>query len=101
MASQSGAAATALGAGMPIVATPVGGLVDQIAHEKTGLVARRADAEALADAIGRLAQDRTMLRSMVDEIGRRRAARSMSAFLDRLVPIAQRAARDIASAPTR
>ena len=42
-----------------------------------------------------------MLRSMVDEIGRRRAARSMSAFLDRLVPIAQRAARDIASAPTR
>jgi glycosyltransferase involved in cell wall biosynthesis len=97
-ASQSGAAATALGAGMPVVATPVGGIVDQIAHEKTGLVARRADAEALADAIGRLALDRTMLRSLIDEIERRRAERSMSAFLDRMIPIAQRAARGIAAA---
>jgi glycosyltransferase involved in cell wall biosynthesis len=96
-ASQSGVAVAALGAGMPIVATPVGGLVDQVEHEKTGLVARGVDAAALADAIGRLAQDRSLLRAMVDEIGRRRAQRSMSAFLDRLIPIAQRAAHGIAA----
>jgi glycosyltransferase involved in cell wall biosynthesis len=100
-ASQSGVAAAAFGAGMPIVATPVGGLADQVEHERTGLLARRADAAALADAIERLAQDRTLLRSMVGEIARRRGERSMSAFLDRMMPIAQRAARGIAAAPAR
>jgi hypothetical protein len=39
-----------------------------------------------------------MLRSLIDEIERRRAERSMSALLDRMIPIAQRAARDIAAA---
>jgi glycosyltransferase involved in cell wall biosynthesis len=100
-ASQSGVAAAALGAGMPVVATPVGGLVDQVEHEKTGLLAGRADAAALADAIERLAQDRSLLRAMVDEIARRRGERSMSAFLDRMMPIAQRAAQGIAAAPAR
>jgi glycosyltransferase involved in cell wall biosynthesis len=90
-ASQSGVIAAALGAGMPVVATPVGGLVDQVEHERTGLLASRIDAEALADAIERLAHDRGMLRSMIVEIERRRAKRSMAAFLDRLVPIARRA----------
>jgi hypothetical protein len=42
-----------------------------------------------------------MLKSLVDEIGRQRAERSMSAFLDRMVPIAQRAAGDVAGAPAR
>lgn len=97
-ASQSGAAAAALGAGMPVVATPVGGLVDQVEHEKTGLIAGGVDAEALADAIGRLAHDRSLLKSMVAEIGRRRAERSMSAFLDRMIPIARRAAQGSAAA---
>ncbi len=98
-ASQSGVAAAALGAGMPIVATPVGGLVDQVEHEKTGLLARRIDAEALAEAIARLVRDRALLHSMIDEIGRRRAQRSMAAFVDRIVPIARRAAKAAATAP--
>jgi glycosyltransferase involved in cell wall biosynthesis len=97
-ASQSGAAAAALGASMPVVATPVGGLVDQVEHEKTGLIAGGVNAEALADAIGRLAHDRSLLKSMVDEIRRRRAERSMSAFLDRMIPIARRAAQGRAAA---
>jgi glycosyltransferase involved in cell wall biosynthesis len=98
-ASQSGVAAAALGAGMPVVTTPVGGLVDQIEHEKTGLIARRVDAEALAEAIGRLAQNRVMLRSMIDEIRRRRGQRSMAAFVDQIVPLARRAAEGIAARP--
>ena len=84
-ASQSGVVAAALGAGMPVVATPVGGLAEQVEHGKTGLIAQRVDAEALADSIGRLAHDRVMLRSIIDEIERRRAERSMTAFADRIV----------------
>ena len=100
-ASQSGAAAAALGAGMPVVATPVGGLVEQIEHEKTGLLAHRVDAKALADAIERLAQDRVMLRLIIDEIERRRTERSMAAFLDHIVAIALRTAEDITAEPGR
>jgi glycosyltransferase involved in cell wall biosynthesis len=91
-ASQSGVAAAALGAGLPVVATPVGGIVDQIDHERTGLLAARIDAEALADAIERLAKDRAMLRALRDQIRCRRNERSMAAFLDRLIPITRRAA---------
>lgn len=89
-ASQSGVAAVAFGAGMPVVATPVGGLVEQIAHEKTGLLAERVDAAALAEAIERLARDRVLFRSLAAEIGIRRGERSMAAFVDRTVEIARR-----------
>jgi glycosyltransferase involved in cell wall biosynthesis len=53
-ASQSGVAAATLGMGLPVVATPVGGLVEQITDGITGVIARRADAGALAEAIARL-----------------------------------------------
>lgn len=56
-ASQSGVAAAARSAGMPIVATPVGGLAEQIRHDADGLISLTATAESIADAIGRLADD--------------------------------------------
>ncbi len=43
--------------GVPIVTTPVGGNVELIHHEKTGLLVPYNNAEALKDAIVRLRQD--------------------------------------------
>jgi glycosyltransferase involved in cell wall biosynthesis len=53
-ASQSGVAASAYAAGRPVVATPVGGLVEQVIPGETGLIARDTTADALADAIAEL-----------------------------------------------
>jgi len=56
-ASQSGIAAAALTAGVPVVATPVGGLAEQVDHGRTGLVCAAVTASALADSIKTLAGD--------------------------------------------
>lgn len=56
-ASQSGVAAAAASAGMPTVATPVGGLAEQVRHEETGLIAKEVTASSLALAIRRLLDD--------------------------------------------
>ena len=50
-ASQSGVVAIAMGAALPVVATPVGGLQEQVIHKKTGLLAQDVSAEAIAHAI--------------------------------------------------
>lgn len=60
-ASQSGVAAAAYAAGRPVVATPVGGLTEQVVHGRTGLLARSMSAEALADAVQALASDPGLL----------------------------------------
>jgi glycosyltransferase involved in cell wall biosynthesis len=59
-ASQSGVAPTSLGAGVPVVVTPLRGLVEQIIPEANGLVAAAATPEALAASIRRLATDRAL-----------------------------------------
>ena len=53
-ASQSGVIAAAYGAGLPVIATPVGGLVEQVIDGHTGVIAAEATASELAGAIGRL-----------------------------------------------
>ncbi len=53
-ASQSGVLAFAAGAALPAVATPVGGLPEQIVSGRNGMIAETTTAEALADAINRL-----------------------------------------------
>jgi len=70
-ASQSGAAAAAFGCGLPVVATPVGGLREQIDHERTGLIAQDVTPVALADAMQRMATDTALyarLRARVKEM---------------------------------
>jgi len=55
-ASQSGVVAAAFGAHLPVVATPVGGLTEQIIDGETGVLATAVTPEALADAMRRLAE---------------------------------------------
>ena len=52
-ASQSGVVAAAHGFGLPVIATPVGGLIEQVADGRTGLLADAVSAEALARAMER------------------------------------------------
>ena len=59
-ASQSGVIPAAYAAGVPVVATPVGGLAEQVIHEQTGLIAERIDAAAVAAAVTRLLSDSTL-----------------------------------------
>ena len=50
-ASQSGVVALAHGRGMPVVVTPVGGLVEQVKDRQSGLIARSISAAGVADAM--------------------------------------------------
>lgn len=61
-ASQSGVAAAALAAALPIVATPVGGLVEQVCHGETGVIAAEVSALALANAVSSLVSDGELYR---------------------------------------
>lgn len=77
-ASQSGVAAAASGACLPIVATPVGGLKEQVSDGENGMLAHRIDATALADAVERLLP---LYDSIVETMVTRRSRHSMSNFV--------------------
>lgn len=81
-ASQSGVAAAAFGAGVPVVATPVGGLVEQVRDGTTGVLARSVDANAIADAIARLIDEPVLYQRIVERLEAERSGRSMAHFLD-------------------
>jgi len=84
-ASQSGCAAAALGSGLPVIATPVGGLVEQIIHEVNGLVAQRVDAAAVARQIARMATEPALYRGLAHGVARQQQARGMRGFLDNML----------------
>jgi glycosyltransferase involved in cell wall biosynthesis len=83
-ASQSGVISAALGAGVPVVTTPVGGLGDQVRSRGAGLVADRVDAQAIADCIRIMARDTARYNSIVERIRMDRSA-SISRFIHELV----------------
>ncbi|MFC5327184.1 glycosyltransferase family 4 protein [Bradyrhizobium oligotrophicum] len=84
-ASQSGVAATSLGAGIPVIATPVGGLIEQIQDGVNGILAARVDAAALSDAIKRIVLDPNLFDAICRRIEATRADRSMARFLQKCV----------------
>ena len=61
-ASQSGIIPNAQALGVPVVATPAGGLPGQIGHDQDGLLAAAMDAPALAAVLARLAEPGTLPR---------------------------------------
>lgn len=64
----------AMAAGLPIVATAVGGTPDAVRDGETGILVPPADSDALADAVLRMLGDRERMRAMGDA-ARRRAER--------------------------
>jgi glycosyltransferase involved in cell wall biosynthesis len=61
-----------MAAGVPLVASAVGGIPDQVRHGKEGLLVPPDDASALGDALLELLQDPDLARRL-GEAGRRRA----------------------------
>ncbi|MGH9309515.1 MAG: glycosyltransferase [Vicinamibacterales bacterium] len=54
----------AMAAGMPVVASDVGGVAEIVAHGRTGLLVRRGDTQALAASLQRLAADPDLRRQL-------------------------------------
>ena len=67
----------AMAAARPVVATAVGGTVEAVAHENTGLLVPPRDREALAAAIERLLEDKE-LRRLYGRAGRERVQAEFS-----------------------
>jgi glycosyltransferase involved in cell wall biosynthesis len=89
-ASQSGVIPTAYGSGLPVLAVPVGGLVDQIEEGVTGIITKERSAEAIASAIKRIAEDRSILNKLRNGVAQQKQLRSMERFLNALSEIALR-----------
>ena len=71
-----------MAAGLPVVATAVGGNVDAVEHDRTGLVVPPRDSHALAEAIARLLSDKDSAR----ELGKNAARNVLTRFgYERLV----------------
>lgn len=89
-ASQSGVVATAFGAGLPVIATPVGGLPEQVEDGVTGLLLPSVSAADLAQAMTRLAVDPALLSTLRAGVARHRDGRSMRRFVEACAELAGR-----------
>ena len=81
-ASQSGVIALAFGYGLPVIATPVGGIVGQVDHEQSGLLAAAASPAAIADAMERILTEPGLLERLRGGVRAHQQTHSMSRFLD-------------------
>lgn len=83
-ASQSGVVAAAAGAGLPVVATPVGGLVEQVEDGRTGILADSVTPAGLAAAIRRLVTTPGLYRACRDGVQAAAGRMSMECFAQEL-----------------
>ena len=83
----------AAAAGLPVVATRVGGIPEAVADGETGLLVPSEDVSALAEALARLVRD-TRLRKQLGDAGRRRieAEFDWATTLTRFEAVAKRVA---------
>jgi glycosyltransferase involved in cell wall biosynthesis len=87
-ASQSGVITVAFGAGRPVIATPVGGMSEQIDDGRTGILAQSVSPEAIAHAMRRLICDPSLLATLTNGARELQDQYSMSRFLGALDSIA-------------
>jgi glycosyltransferase involved in cell wall biosynthesis len=80
----------AMAAGVPLVASRIGGIPDLVAHGETGLLVNPGDVEGLRSALSNLLTDQTRAERMGAEAKRRVASFTASAVLDRLEGIYSR-----------
>jgi glycosyltransferase involved in cell wall biosynthesis len=85
--SQSGTVAAAFGSGVPVVAVPTGGLVEQVVDGKTGVLASASTAEALAGAIRRVAAEPGLHAAIRENLETFTPERSTERFLDVLLAV--------------
>jgi glycosyltransferase involved in cell wall biosynthesis len=98
-ASQSGVAAVGFGAGLPVVATPVGGLREQVQDGVNGILSGSVTADGLADAVRRLALDHSLYDRLRTNIASSAADRSMVRFVHELVTAVGIEGRELVAAP--
>ncbi len=84
-ASQSGVAAAAFGACMPVVGMPVGGIAEQVINDRTGVLSHRISARSFADAIHRLAADAALYERISAHLTATAEDRSMERFISDVV----------------
>jgi glycosyltransferase involved in cell wall biosynthesis len=81
----------AMASRLPVIATPVGGMLDAVEDEKTGLLVKVRDGEAIAAAIHRLFDDETTRKKLAaagNEFARKRFSREL--MLERMESIFRR-----------
>ncbi|MGE3914417.1 MAG: glycosyltransferase family 4 protein [Hyphomicrobiaceae bacterium] len=86
-ASQSGVAALAFGNAMPVVATPVGGVAEQVVDGEAGVLAREVSARAYAEAMRRLATEPGLYDAISRRLAESHGTRSMESFVSSLATL--------------
>lgn len=70
--------------GCPVIASNLGGMSEAVAHEENGLLFEAGNAGALAQAIGRLAGDRALLRSLAERARKPKSITQYAAELENM-----------------
>jgi glycosyltransferase involved in cell wall biosynthesis len=83
-ASQSGVIALAHAFGMPVVATPLGGLAEQIKDHHSGLIASSVSATALADSMEQFGADAELRSKLAEGVAKAQQDYSMTRFFEEI-----------------
>jgi glycosyltransferase involved in cell wall biosynthesis len=86
-ASQSGVVGLAHGHGLPAIVTPTGGLIEQVEHEKTGLIATSVSAGAIADQMRRYLSDPALRLQLAEGVRSHTPSISIGRFVDAIAEL--------------
>jgi glycosyltransferase involved in cell wall biosynthesis len=90
----------AMASGIPVIATPAGGVADNLRHDVNGLAFPARDVAAMAQAMARIARDGQLRRRLADGARAWAESKSWDAELDRLDASYREVMRSVASSET-